>query len=386
VRPRFAIPAVHFIAGLYRFYGKRYSEAVKEFEQFVSAPDVNEDNVNLASAYQLIGASRMSIGETAITREPIKSFTQAIHNTPYDSSAYLLRAVSSLGQPEMTKHAIDDLEKALELDDRDKGAHTLAASLAAVASGQTRPLVNRLTSLDQHLSEIRSIIRKYPSPKSKPKRVQQESTTKPDQPVTVLRAEATFKDASHNRDRAMKNLSLTEAEGALLLADKAASELTVLSQNKRLMAEIEKARMTADIAGQTSSVVRDLVALPRQAVPIALAFAGSGTGNIGITERSLDVAERLCKLVWSFDRMALERDDAELKQTVRKAAQSIRFTIREVANTAGYIAATSQIPAEVGLASELKKRSQNIQYCIIDEEEELAPCEGPGCVQCASCV
>jgi hypothetical protein len=208
----------------------------------------------------------------------------------------------------------------------------------------------------------------------------------PVQQVTVLSAEATFKDASLNRDQALKNLSLTEAEDALLLAEKAASQLAVLSQDNRLMAEIEKARMTADIAGQTSSVVRDLVALPRQAVPTALAFTGSGTGNIGIAERSLDVAEGLCKLVWSFDRMALERGDAELKQTVRKAAQSIRATIREVANTADYIAGTSQIAAEVSLAEELKGRSQNIQYCIIDEEEGLPPCEGPDCDPPASAV
>ncbi len=208
----------------------------------------------------------------------------------------------------------------------------------------------------------------------------------PDQQVTVSGAEATFKDASLNRDEALKNLSLTEAEDALLLAEKAADQLMVLSQNNRLMAEIDKARMTADIAGQTSSVVRDLVALPRQAVPTALAFTGRGTGNIGIAAKSLDVAERLCKLVWSFDRMALERDDAELKQTVRKASQSIRSTIREVANTADYIAGTSQIAEEVGLAGELKDRSQNIQYCIIDEEEGLPPCEGPDCDPPASAV
>jgi hypothetical protein len=208
----------------------------------------------------------------------------------------------------------------------------------------------------------------------------------PNTQVTVLGAEATLKDASLNRDQAVKNLSLTEAEGALLLAEKTASQLAVLSQNNRLMAEIEVARMAADIAGQTSSVVRDLVALPRQAVPTALAFAGSGTGNIGIATKSLDVAEGLCKLVWSFDRMALERDDPELKQTVRQASQSIRATIREVANTADYIAGTSQIAEEVGLARELKDRSQNIQYCIIDEEEGLPPCEGPDCDPPASAV
>jgi len=204
--------------------------------------------------------------------------------------------------------------------------------------------------------------------------------------VTVSGAEASFNNALKMKDKALEALSLIMADKALEDAEKAASQLTVLSQNNRLMAEIDQARMTADIAGQTSIVVRDIVALPRRAVPTALAFAGRGTGNIGIAARSLDVAEQLCKLVWSFDRMALERDDQELKQTVRTASQSIRVTIREVADTADYIAATSQIEEEVGLARELKLKSQNIQYCTVDEEEGLAPCEGPDCDPPASAV
>jgi len=208
----------------------------------------------------------------------------------------------------------------------------------------------------------------------------------PDQAVTVTSAEETLKDAELNRDQALKNLSLTEAEGALQLAEKTTLQLTVLSQDNRLMAEIEMARITADIAGQTSSVVKDLAALPRRAVPTALAFTGRGTGNVGLASRSLDVAEGLCTLVWNFDRMALQRNDAQLKQTVRAAAQSIRLTIREVANTADYIAGTSENAEEVRLARELKDRSQNIQYCIIDEEEGLPPCEGPDCEPPASAV
>lgn len=118
----------------------------------------------MASAYQMLGAIRMSIFETAMTREPFKTFTQATHYTPYDSSVYLLRAVSSLGQPDMTKGAIDDLEKALELDDRHRDARTLASALEAIASGQARLLVNRRTYLYQYLREIQSLTRKYAIP------------------------------------------------------------------------------------------------------------------------------------------------------------------------------------------------------------------------------
>ena len=204
--------------------------------------------------------------------------------------------------------------------------------------------------------------------------------------LTVSDAEASFNRASEMRDKALELLSLILAAKALEDAETAALQLTALSENSRLMAEIDIARLTADIAGQTSNVVTDIVTMPRKSVVASLSFAGRGTGNISIVARSLDVAEGLCKLVWSFDRMALERGDAELKQTVRKAAQSIRATIKEVADTADYIAATSESPEEVSLARELKDRSQNIQYCIIDEEEGVPECIGPDCDPPASAV
>ena len=204
--------------------------------------------------------------------------------------------------------------------------------------------------------------------------------------VTVSDSEASFNNASEMRDKALEVRSLILAEKALEYAETAAVQLTALSQNSRLMTEIDIARLTADIAGQTSNVVTDIVTMPRKAVTTSLSFSGRGTGNISIAERSLDVAERLCKLVWNFDRMSLEKGDAELKQTVRLAAQSIRATIKEVADTADYIAGTSENAEEVSLANELKDRSQNIQYCIIDEEEGVPECIGPDCDPPASAV
>lgn len=161
VRPRFSTPAVHFLAGLYRFYGQRYSDAVREFEQFVSAPDVDEVNVNLASAYQMLGASQMSIFETAMTREPLEAFTRAIHYTPYDSSAYLLRAVSGLARPETTGQSISDLGQALELDQRSRDARSLLTALGSIARGAARPLVNRRTFLYRYSKELQSLMQEH---------------------------------------------------------------------------------------------------------------------------------------------------------------------------------------------------------------------------------
>ena len=236
----------------------------------------------------------------------------------------------------------------------------------------------------------------------------------PDNTLTISAAQTTITRASEKRDDAAKISSLVIAAEALADAETAALQLTRLSgenglmvesekfritagfagqasngaadQENRLTDEIEKARMIADLAGQNSTVVADIVIMPRQAIASALSFSGRGTGNIGLAQKSLDVAERLCKLVWNFDRLALERGDAELKQTVRQAAQSIRFTIKQVANTADYIASTSAIAEEVRLAEELKDQSQHIQYCTIDQEEQIVPCEDPDCDPPASAV
>ena len=200
-----------------------------------------------------------------------------------------------------------------------------------------------------------------------------------DKNVMVSDVEASLNNASEMRDKALEVLSLFLATKALEDAETAALQLTALSENSRLMAEIYNARLTAGLAEQSSNVVTDIVTLPRKAVTISLSYTGRATGNIPITAGSLDIAERLCKLSWSFDRMALERGDAGLKQAASKAGESIRATIKEVAHTADYITGTSENAEEVSLAKELKDRSQNIQYCIIDEEERVPECIGPDC-------
>lgn len=135
VRPRFSLPAVHFIAGLYRYQGKRFDDAKREFSQFVSASGVAEDNASLATAYQLLGASGLlSKGDVLALRygyldsEP---FSRAIAATPYDAAPYNLRALATLMVKGSIHEALRDLERAVTLDPTDPTASLIARTLEA---------------------------------------------------------------------------------------------------------------------------------------------------------------------------------------------------------------------------------------------------------------
>lgn len=134
-RARFSLPAVHFLAGMYRFYGERFGNADAEFAQFISAPGVKASNVNLATAYQLQGASQLSKRNV---REIPEAFTKAIKLTPYDPSAYLLRAVAELQKPRTRLKAVADLDQALALDRQDKNTRAVVTGLSAAIEEEQR--------------------------------------------------------------------------------------------------------------------------------------------------------------------------------------------------------------------------------------------------------
>lgn len=138
VRPRFSLPVVHFLAGLYRYYGNRPQDGITAFEDFIRAAGDAEDHIVLATGYQLLGACRLLSDPKA--RRGYDDFTQALRHTPYDPDAYLLRSVAALGNRQAGK-ALDDLDRALQLDASYPPARELAATLAAVAGqGGVTPL------------------------------------------------------------------------------------------------------------------------------------------------------------------------------------------------------------------------------------------------------
>jgi len=122
VRARFSFPIVHFVAGLYRYQFNRYEDARREFSQYVSSPNASADNPSLATAYQLLGASTLLTKSTIFQTDPSvgEYFTKAVEATPYDATAYSLRALYTLAVQRETQGALQDLKEALTLDPTDK--------------------------------------------------------------------------------------------------------------------------------------------------------------------------------------------------------------------------------------------------------------------------
>jgi tetratricopeptide (TPR) repeat protein len=131
VRPRFSLPMVHFVAGLYRYQFKRYDDAQREFTQYATAPESAADNASLATAYQLTGASMLLAKSTVFEASPaaLDQFSQAIAVTPYDPLAYSLRALSALALRRQAGTALIDLEQALRLDPGNATAARITGTL-----------------------------------------------------------------------------------------------------------------------------------------------------------------------------------------------------------------------------------------------------------------
>lgn len=158
VKPRYSLPAVHFLAGLYRYYAGRFNNAATEFEQFVSHQD-DRINVNLATGYQLLGASTVMGKSLALSRvKGIAAFNKAVSLTPYDPTAYNLRALANVALENNVALAAQDLKKSRELDKNNKGAAVLTRDLKVYVGKPTRD--NRLIRdlLGPERSEVEELL------------------------------------------------------------------------------------------------------------------------------------------------------------------------------------------------------------------------------------
>jgi len=120
VRPRYSIPAVLFMAGLYRYQSGNYPEAVRSFERFLKSTGTWESNVNLAAAHQMLGAAQLADRRfedkgSFDARTYLAPFDKAVALTPHDPAAYRLRILGHLANWSMPA-AIGDLQRSLELD------------------------------------------------------------------------------------------------------------------------------------------------------------------------------------------------------------------------------------------------------------------------------
>ncbi|USG62426.1 SH3 domain-containing protein [Sneathiella marina] len=136
-RPRYSLPAVHFLAGLYRYYASRFKDASSEFTQFLTS-GVEGRNVNLAAGYQLLGASQV-MGKQAyeLDENIVNIFSKAVELTPYDPAAYNLRALANIAVNNNLDLAIKDLKVSAELDSMSDTAALLVNDLNNVVNQRT---------------------------------------------------------------------------------------------------------------------------------------------------------------------------------------------------------------------------------------------------------
>jgi tetratricopeptide (TPR) repeat protein len=131
-RRSYFFPAVHLIAGLYRYGRGDYDQAAKEFDSFL-AVSTEEDNVTRAVAEQFLAASRVAGRQGSEQgKEALAHLDNAVALTPFDPAAYTLRAVMRLGSGEGVRLAFVDLEHALDLDKSDVDAQSLLKALDAL--------------------------------------------------------------------------------------------------------------------------------------------------------------------------------------------------------------------------------------------------------------
>lgn len=135
--PCFTLPVMHFLAGIYYFrapktlYTCQYRRAASQFSRFITASPDTVKNTNLAAAHQLYAAS-MLLSEQACGREADKAmaaYSVAIDLTPFDPTAYTLRAIANMGPKRLEESVVTDIHNALKWDNQDAAARKLIEDL-----------------------------------------------------------------------------------------------------------------------------------------------------------------------------------------------------------------------------------------------------------------
>jgi len=114
--PVYSLPVVHFMAGLHRYFGKRYDDAFKEFQRFIDYPNTNQSNVNLSVAYQYQALCKL-FSENA-GRGSDELLRMSMKLTPYDATPYQIRALTLIGTSNSKLSIKAALEQAQMLDPR----------------------------------------------------------------------------------------------------------------------------------------------------------------------------------------------------------------------------------------------------------------------------
>jgi tetratricopeptide (TPR) repeat protein len=164
IQRNYSLPIVQFVAGLYRYQLGRYDLAAKEFQNYVQLDSAAQDPPSLSTAYQLLAASQL-MGDYPHSAPALSALGSAIRVTPFDASAFSIRALAKLSYQEGNVGAIlPDLSKALELDPDQADARNMVGLLIGIKPGKLNPLSQeggRFTMGDQVLSALQSLASKY---------------------------------------------------------------------------------------------------------------------------------------------------------------------------------------------------------------------------------
>lgn len=107
-------PVVHFVAGLYRYFGGRNRDAIREFQRFIDFPGVEHSNVNLSVSYQYQALSSLFAGErTSVNQQYLR---KASMQTPFDATPYKIEALSWIGERRGVEQIQETLIKINELE------------------------------------------------------------------------------------------------------------------------------------------------------------------------------------------------------------------------------------------------------------------------------
>jgi len=138
---RFTMPVEHFVEGLSYYPSRRFEDAYRAFHQFIHWPGVNPNNDNLASAYRWQGASLMFKDPSRFDEvRDLEAFSQAVALSPYDPSAYNIRALARFGMTHQLDGVLEDLGKALTIDNKNTAARDMLFTLAEVGKSDALEL------------------------------------------------------------------------------------------------------------------------------------------------------------------------------------------------------------------------------------------------------
>lgn len=132
VDDRYSLPAIDFVAGMLRHGLSNHEQAAGHFRRYIATARPDARNVNLATAYQFLGATTL-VGKSANPPEAMRAFDRAVDLTPYDPNAYALRAIANVGLTrQIGGPLLEDLDRALSLDRLNPTARALLTAVDQV--------------------------------------------------------------------------------------------------------------------------------------------------------------------------------------------------------------------------------------------------------------